>query len=170
MLGSLAHLGAFKVFFLLERPAVAYLLHQDDQVFVNDLVDALVVVALLGSAVVGLARGKLLEVQLLVARHCIERQLALHFKQYLVDLHKLLAEVWSQLDQLSGEVFAGLVVHALPDIALPEAENLANQVVLEELHAGQDAEHRALAHPLGQRQELGRSAVVQVIAVAAVFM
>ena len=51
------------------------------------------------------------------------------------------------------------VVHLEADIALPKAEDLAYQVVLEVLHGGQHVEHRRLLHPVREAEELCRHSV-----------
>lgn len=48
-------------------------------------------------------------------------------------------------------------------IALPQAEDLIDQVVLKEFHAGQHVEHGRLLHPVGKSQELGRHGVLALL-------
>jgi len=45
-------------------------------------------------------------------------------------------------DNLVGQFLARSMVHSVADIALPQTEDLADQVVLEELHACKNVEHR----------------------------
>ena len=46
---------------------------------------------------------------------------------------------------------------SVSDIALPECENLSDQIVLEEFHARENIEHRTLAHPFMKLEEFSRS-------------
>jgi hypothetical protein len=77
----------------------------------------------------------------------------LHGVELLVDLDVNSLKVTSLLDQVFGQFYTSLVVSAVSDIAFPEVEDFGNKVVFEELHTGQNVEHRALECPLGQRKE-----------------
>lgn len=70
----------------------------------------------------------------------LEGELALHLKEDLVDAHELWEEVGSRKDEFLRQVLPGAVVHALAHIALPKTIHLSNQVMLEELHRGEDIE------------------------------
>ena len=70
----------------------------------------------------------------------LEGELALHLEEDLVDVHELWEEVGSRKDEFLRQVLPSAVVHAFAHIALPKTVHLANQVMLEELHRGEDIE------------------------------
>ncbi len=84
----------------------------------------------------------------------MESEFALHLVECLVDVHEFCKEVRSAINELFGQVLSGPVVQSVADIALPEAEDFANEVVLKELHAGEHIEHGRLLHPFWERKEL----------------
>ena len=49
------------------------------------------------------------------------------------------------------QILPSAVVHAFAHIALPKTVHLANQVMLEELHRGEDIEKSRLLHPIRER-------------------
>ena len=81
----------------------------------------------------------------------LEGELALHLKEDLVDVHELWEEVGSRKDEFLRQVLPSAVVHAFAHIALPKAVHLANQVMLKELHRGEDIEESRLLHPIRER-------------------
>ena len=147
-------LGVLEVFFFAEGAAVTDLLREGDQAVLDLLVDLGAVVALGVVVMVTLRVHEHLQLEGLGLLFDVEGQFALHFVDGLVDAHKLLQEVGTRKDEVLGEVLAGTVVHAVAHVTLPKAENLTDQVVLEELHAGEHVEHSGLLHPLGQGKEL----------------
>jgi len=71
-------------------------------------------------------------------------------------------EVRSHLNKRLGQILAGAVIAAVANVALPETENLVDQVVLEEFHGCQYIEHGRLLHPFRQRQELSRNNILVI--------
>jgi hypothetical protein len=148
VLCSLAHLSALKIFLLLERSALIDFFDQRNQVFVDNFLDFVVVMSSLLKAVLRLSLHKVSELDRVAVAHVGRKcELALHFKEDFVDLHELGAEIWPELDKLTAKIKARSVVSSESNVALPEAEHLANQVMFEELHTRKHVEHRALAHP-----------------------
>lgn len=70
----------------------------------------------------------------------LEGELALHLEEDLVDVHELWEEVGSRKDEFLRQVLPSAVVHAFAHIALPKTVHLSDQVMLEELHRGEDIE------------------------------
>lgn len=70
----------------------------------------------------------------------LEGELALHLKEDLVDVHELWEEVGSRKDEFLRQVLPSAVVHSFAHIALPKTVHLSDQVMLEELHRGEDIE------------------------------
>lgn len=75
-------------------------------------------------------------------------RLGLHVIEDAVDVHKGSLIVWTSLDQLLREKLTGLSVCAVANVALPEAKDLADEVVFEEVHRGEHVEHGLLLHPV----------------------
>lgn len=71
----------------------------------------------------------------------LEGEAALHLVQHAVDRHELFEEVRACEDQVLRQILPGAVVESFAHVALPEAEDLAKEVVLEEFHARQHIEH-----------------------------
>ena len=71
----------------------------------------------------------------------LERQAALHLIEDTIDLHELLKEVGAGKGEAFAQVLPGAVVEPITHVALPKAEHLADQVMLEEFHARQNIEH-----------------------------
>ena len=70
----------------------------------------------------------------------LKGELALHLKEDLVDVHELRKEVGSRKDEFLRQILPSAVVHAFAHIALPKSVHLSDQVMLEELHRGEDVE------------------------------
>ena len=127
MLSSLAHLSWLKVFFLFKRSALVDFFDQRDQIFVNNLLNFLVVMDFLRISVDILGLNEITELYWIAIAHVwCKSELALHFEEDLVDFHELRAEVWPKLDQLAAQIQARSVVSPESDITFPKAENLAN--------------------------------------------
>ena len=91
-------------------------------------------------------------------------QLALHFKENLVNFEEFLLEIRSHVNQALGQILSGAIEHSIAHISLPQAENFSNQVVFKEFHARQHIEHGALLHPVGKRQKFGRNQISALFA------
>jgi hypothetical protein len=71
---------------------------------------------------------------------------------------------------LLGQKLTGFGVSTIAHITLPEAEHLADEVVLKEVHRGQYVEHSLLLHPVGETQELSGGWSVTTLAALTAFL
>ena len=130
MLGGLAHLCVLQVLLFLQRPGVAHRCNQHNQLGVDDLFDLLVVDsfdALPGGLLVGNKVDELLELSTL---RNAEGLVGLHLVKSLVDVHEALQESWPRLNEVTGQSGPSPIVHLESDVALPEGEDLPDDVVL----------------------------------------
>jgi len=140
--GSLAHLGVLKVLLFFESSGVTHVRHKQLQFIVDDLLDLLVVMGLdlfSGSLLISNEVSELLKLS--TFRHA-ESLESLHLVKRLVDVHKALQEGRPGLDEVACQGGSGPVVHLESDVALPEGKDFSDDVVLEELHACENVEHR----------------------------
>lgn len=144
---SLAFLGVLEVFFFAKRARIADFFGKVHQGSLDLFIDLLSVMAFDVIVMGSLSVDEIIELIWLSLLFNMESEFALHLIESLVDVHEFCEEVRSAINELSGQILSDPVVKSVADIALPEAEDFADEVVLEELHAGQHIEHGRLLHP-----------------------
>lgn len=83
-----------------------------------------------------------------------ESFLGLHLVEGLTDVFEARNKGRSHLNKVTSQILPGSIIHVESHVAFPEGEHFSNNVVFEELHAGEHIEHRRLLHPFAQREEL----------------
>ena len=134
VLGSLANLCVLKILLIADCARVGNMSDKSGELLADNLINFLVVVALSVVAVLLLLVHEVLNfVVLLTAEHEVGR-LGLHVVEDTVDVNKGALVVRAGLDQLLGEELTGLGVGAVAYVSFPETEDLADEVVFEEVH------------------------------------
>ena len=134
MLGSLSNLGRRKIVLIRVREPLLAAGNQVCQLLEDDLVNLFRVVRLCLLAMLLLISHKVVQlIVFLSAVHLISELIA-HFVQHAINLNEGLLVVGSGLDQVFRKLLARFDERAVANVALPAAEDLTDQVVLEEIH------------------------------------
>lgn len=148
VLGSLTNLCVLKILLVADGARVGNVSDKSGELLADDLINFLVVVALGVVAVLLLLVHEVLYlVVLLTTEHEVSR-LGLHVVQNTVYVNESALVVGASLDQLLGEELASLCVGAVAYVSFPETEDLADEVVFEEVHGSEHIEHGLLLHPV----------------------
>lgn len=134
VLGGLTNLCVFEVLLVAYGARVRHILDQGSQLLAYNLLDLLVVVSLSVLTVLLLVVDKVIDFVVLLAAKDEVGCLYLHIVQDTVDVHESALVVGASLDQLLGQKLTSFGVGAVAHVTLPEAEHLADEVVLKEVH------------------------------------
>ena len=150
-------LGVVEILFSSQISALIALCHQGGELLVDDFVHSLSVCLFDRVSMVLLVAHEDFKFVGLRNMGYIEGLLGLHVSEKFVAVQVRAHKVRSGPNEVLGKDGSGAVEGLLADVALPEAEDLADQVVFEKLHGRQHVKHGALHHPLRQGNNVGGS-------------
>jgi hypothetical protein len=146
--GGLADFGVLEVLLVANGSRVGDVTNELSELLVDDFLYFLVVVGFCVVTMLLLVVDKVVNFVVLLASKDKVSCLGLHVVEDTIDVHEGVLVVRSCLNQRLSQKLASFDEGAVANITLPQAEDLAYQVVLEEVHGSEHIEHGLLLHPV----------------------